>query len=654
MEKNNESLLPIDQKQYEEYKDEITTFLKEVTWKPDKHSSENSEIDLSFLLSSKTLNIDQQDSLSILKSAVRISDDRILLSPITNQILNIVRNGYCIGRHLGNLFSKSSGLDSLHQKNQTGRMHQSELPEFHDKLETQSAIILFVASSYISYEIATMDVHGLDSISLEFGGIPEVSLTRPTSSIRCSLYYYAAYLERSGVVKNDYHLAKITQQYFERLLDEITVRKNAFKFKDFYTNQSYKLVESNFTIHGFEPPTSHSGAKSMVFNKVEFDQIVGNTEAKHAFKRYVERLLCFDMKTGKNPMMELGGLPAITMADGKPGTGKSMMIAAVATKLQEKCKWLDIPFLFWPLPENIISTYQGGSAERAMEWFKPMQTKDKLIFAPIDDAENNLEERTRRGVSAGVREFIGVFLRNTEGAYAVNYGNKLISLFTNIPDQIDRAVLSRIQARMSMDGAETEFDFIDQDYIWWKKHKEIVPSFIDAEDPKNYDYMQAQGSGYFQKKWQNDYKIQNEELNHIYTLACKEHDPDEHAFFGHFYKLVLKQFPFFSSRDLRNIQKAIDARIIDFDFPEDWWEKEETFFKKEYNEKKNMLIELMKSNMGNQTFSSIRLNQSLYYLDNAIRIVQTGINRRIDEMSEQLYIQTKAKEKFQNNSLTSH
>ena len=36
--------------------------------------------------------------------------------------------------------------------------------------------------------------------------------------------------------------------------------------------------------------------------------------------------------------------------------------------------------------------------------------KNKIIFAPVDDAENNLEERTRKGVSAGVRELIGVFL----------------------------------------------------------------------------------------------------------------------------------------------------------------------------------------------------------------------------------------------------
>jgi hypothetical protein len=55
-----------------------------------------------------------------------------------------------------------------------------------------------------------------------------------------------------------------------------------------------------------------------------------------------------------------------------------------------------------------------------VEWMKPMQDPTKIIFAPIDDAENSLQERT------ALKEVIGVFLRYTEGAYAVNYGNSSV------------------------------------------------------------------------------------------------------------------------------------------------------------------------------------------------------------------------------------
>jgi hypothetical protein len=341
----------------------------------------------------------------------------------------------------------------------------------------------------------------------------------------------------------------------------------------------------------------------MQFNKVEMHQIVANKEAKHMFKRYADRLMCYDFEAKKNPMLELGGLPSITMADGKPGTGKSMLIAATATLLQQRCDQLGYNFLFWPLPENIVSTFQGGTAERAIEWFKPMQDPNKIVFAPIDDAENNLEERTRQGVSAGVREFIGVFLRNTEGAYAVNLGNRLISLFTNIPDQIDKAVLSRIQIRIKMEGASNKFDFIDQDFMWWKKYQALDNDFVNSLDPKGYNYLDAQKpSNSINDLIEDRFTFTVPDVEEIYNSAKKEQDIKSQEFFGVFYSEVLKRYPFFSSRDLRNIQKAVDARLIDFDLPEVWWDNPNDFFTKDYDSKLLILKDLMKKHMRGALF----------------------------------------------------
>ena len=43
---------------------------------------------------------------------------------------------------------------------------------------------------------------------------------------------------------------------------------------------------------------------------------------------------------------------------------------------------------------------------------------------PLGD--HGFDQINGQGVSAGVKEVIGVFLRYTEGAYAVNYGNSSI------------------------------------------------------------------------------------------------------------------------------------------------------------------------------------------------------------------------------------
>jgi hypothetical protein len=648
MEKSGASQIPVTEEQLNAYKEEVTALLKMVSWSPDHRSrpASNTHLDASFLLHvGKTLNVGETDELSVLKSAVRISDDRTILTNTTNVVLNAIRKGFSLGKHISALFERSSGLELLQQKNNDGSLHQSEMPAFHDKLQTSSAIVLFVASYYITYFLNNVRSDEHSSINIDFGGIPEVKLSRPSQAMQCAMYYYAAYLERSGVVKSDLELLKITLLFFERLMEEVLMRKASLKDADFFTSQNYKLEHADFTIQGFEVAYT-AQVKGVEFNATRMEDIVANEQAKHMFRRFAERLLCYDLNEQKNPMLVLGGMPSITMADGKPGTGKSMLIAAVATMLQERCEVLKLPFLFWPLPENIISTFQGGSAERAIEWFRPMQDTGKIVFAPIDDAENNLEERTRQGVSAGVREFIGVFLRNTEGAYAVNHGNRMISLFTNIPDQIDKAVLSRIQVRVSMEGAKRFEDFVDQDHLWWKKYRELDPKFIKDPGVKDYEFMSAQR----QVASMNDLhkggntEVQNADLRTIYEASLKQHDAGTHEFFGVFYTAVLDRFPFFSSRDLRNIQKAVDARVTDFDLPSVWWDKPDEFFFKDYATKFSMLKELMRSNLGHISFEEVRLQEALNYLDNAIRINETGIDRQVERRAEELYIQQKAME----------
>lgn len=645
MRNQDSPLFPIKESALADHKEEVTQYLKQVEWNPPQ-KIQNRDIDISFLLRSQTLTGGHAtaDVLSLLKNAVRVSDDRVILDNLVNKVLNAIRTGLCIGRHLADAYAKASGLDTLVARGKDGSLHQSEQPELNDKQATQCAILLFAASSYINWSLQQISEEGDHSI--EFGGVPEVSLARPTRAIQCAMYYYVAYVERSNLVKTPLDFLNITRKYFEGLEQEISMRKDSLNHREFFEQNHYKLEHEDFTVKGFEPALA-AAHTNIQFNRIAMEDIVGNRDAKHMFSRYVDRLCCYDPEVGKNPFLELGGLPSITMADGKPGTGKSMIIAATATLLSDKCKMLDMPFMFWPLPDNIISTYQGGSAERAIEWFRPMTDPGKLIFAPIDDAENNLEERTRRGVSAGVREFIGVFLRYTEGAYAINRGNRLISLFTNIPDQIDKAVLSRIQVRTSIEGAENPHDFIDQDHLWWRKYDQLSNGFTQSEPPRDYEFMSAQQQAEsLSEIYDAEYRFENDAVKGIYEYVVKDHRPKEHDFFGKLYTEVQKHYSFFSSRDLRNIQKSVDARLIDFDLPSEYWENPELFFRKEYDTKLTMLKDLMKNNLKGQTFFQIRLYEALNYIETAVRINETGKEREIKQTMERMRVEMEARKRL--------
>jgi hypothetical protein len=279
---------------------------------------------------------------------------------------------------------------------------------------------------------------------------------------------------------------------------------------------------------------------------------------------------------------------------------------------------------------------------------KPLQDPTKLIFAPIDDAENNLQERTTQGVSAGVKEVIGVFLRYTEGAYAVNYGNSSIGLFTNLPEMLDKAVISRVQGRFKIDGARTEHDFLDQDHLWWRKLDDTIPDFVNMQGPENYSYLQDQGLAKNMGEILNVVEKPSEDRVHaIYDTVEKQFKINQHLFYANLYKAMQKAFPFFSSRDVRNIQSAISLRLTDFDLEEDWFENPEIYFKKDYDTKFNMLQELMRANMKGLDFSEIRRQEVVRYLDNVATIADTDFKRKVDARVNQINIENEARKAFE-------
>ncbi|MGJ8551208.1 MAG: AAA family ATPase, partial [Winogradskyella wichelsiae] len=134
----------------------------------------------------------------------------------------------------------------------------------------------------------------------------------------------------------------------------------------------------------------------------------------------------------------------------------------------------------------------------------------------------------------------------------------------------------------------------------------------------------------------------------IYDKVEAEFKSNEHLFYAHLYQDMQKAFPFFSSRDVRNIQSAISLRLTDFDLEESWFENPEIYFKKEYETKFNMLQELMKSNMKGLDFSEIRRQEVVRYLDNVATIADTDFKRKVDARVNQLNIETAARKTFEN------
>ena len=141
-------------------------------------------------------------------------------------------------------------------------------------------------------------------------------------------------------------------------------------------------------------------------------------------------------------------------------------------------------------------------------------------------------------------------------------------------------------------------------------------------------------------------KPTEERVLKIYKTVEATHTANEHQFYAALYKQVQDVFPFFSSRDVRNIQSAISLRLTDFDLPEDWYENPEIYFKKTYNTKLDMLRELMKANMKGLNFSDIRKQEVIRYLDNMAIIADTDFKRKVDSRIKQMNVEVAARKQF--------
>ncbi|WP_283636489.1 AAA family ATPase [Aquaticitalea lipolytica] len=646
------STFPIKQSELDMLRDEATSYLKSVQWEQGQRAKNKDKDakDESILLylsrANNGTNTSEITSVSktILELKKRLLPESIAIPVLLNQTLFAVQEGITLGIWIKDSYYDASGLSSLNERKST--LDDSGKREYESKMHTSTAFMLFSTAYNILHNLKNVASDDLSVMKQKFAGIPEVSFMSPLKGIACMLFYYDKYLSHPDIIKSDKDVADFTVVYFEALIAEIQMRKSSLEYQETILDRTYKLEKSEFAISGWNNVFA-GAAKSVEFNKIRFEQIVGNRDAKHFARRLTERLLSYDFTAKKNPFQELGGFMPVFMGYGIPGTGKSMLIAAIATRLKEHCDTLEIPFLFHPMPDTLISTFQGGSAEKMVEWMKPLQDPSKLIFAPIDDAENNLQERTAQGVSAGVKEVIGVFLRYTEGAYAVNYGNSSIGLFTNLPEMLDKAVISRVQGRFKIDGARTEHDFLDQDHLWWRKLDNTMPDFVNMKNPDNYQYLQDQGLAKNMGEILNKVDKPSEERVHaIYDKVEKQFKTSEHLFYANLYKDMQKVFPFFSSRDVRNIQSAISLRLTDFDLEQSWFENPEVYFKKDYQTKFNMLQELMRDNMKGLDFSEIRRQEVVRYIDNVATIADTDFKRKVDARVDQLHIETEAREKF--------
>src|SRR5262249_42197559 len=260
--------IPIERRQLQELAERANRLLQQVKWTPlvaPPAVAPAAPGKPEWRESSVTTPAEAQ--VSLLAIGRQLSRDPVLLSDDVHHVLTVVRRGIQIGAHLSRLYAKASNLEALIEQNQRGGLADAQKAEFRAKYQTASAVALFALAYHVAWEMARWKTDLTANVSLEFGGLPELTLRSPVEAMDCALWYYGAFVEKSGVVNTDLDLLKLTALYFRAVLDELKLREESLQYAEPFTTRTYKLEGSEFAVHGFE--LDLTGAEvSVEFNRI--------------------------------------------------------------------------------------------------------------------------------------------------------------------------------------------------------------------------------------------------------------------------------------------------------------------------------------------------------------------------------------------------
>lgn len=646
------NVFPIKSSEIEEFKGKVEVYLKGVAWKPKKPKQKdvltmNEREAFDFIRGKYDGN--SEEEVDILENFKKFSTNSDLMSENSNKVANTILYGLALAGATARIYSKSSGLENLRNLNRSSdELSSSQNAELSQKNQTDAAVFMYTLANYVVSELSGYKEDLVEARVLSKIEIPEFVITRKEKATQCILFYYGSYIQSNEIVPDDIMLVKFTIMYFTSVLDEIDLLKGSLQYEGFFSGQIYEVEGTKFTFTGFAR-NSLDDINVVEINPLRFDEIVGNRLIKLETNRMIQRLITYDVKTQRNPILALRGITRTHLGMGIPGTGKTMLIRATVTQLQEYCKALGIKFKYHPLSLNIVSKFQGESVDRMDEWFAVMDDLSCIVYAPIDDAESVFARRDGNNNSEGSNNVVKVFLTRTEGADAIYRGNNVMYSFTNNVEVMDPAVLSRYGKRTYILGAETMEDYLDQTYLFFTGIEKTSPGLVKYAAPKGYEYMKNQQflESYSAGVKEEDTIPKNEKLRDLYHRISKEYDPMRHPEFVAEFAIGTKRlFPnMWGNRDMRNVYDSVSDKLMDFDYPVEWMDDFSRFFARTYDEKLEKLIELRNESLNGISFERLMIQELVKYADVAIMINDTAHEKAVKDQVDRILVYEEAQKK---------
>lgn len=378
------------------------------------------------------------------------------------------------------------------------------------------------------------------------------------------------------IVESAEDLVNLTRDYF------IAARDQMMSSGDAHSEELLSHVDGaifrigELELRGFTLAT-RSDTTTVEFTPVQPEEIVGNTNAKRALLRYVDRLALYDVERGFNPILELGGLPSTVLFDGFPGTGKTSLFRMAMTRLKQHSEQIGLPTHFVTIDPGIKDEYYGRTAKLLNERLGLVRDRRALVLIFFDDIDLLLLSRGDPGMGGADKDVLNITMQFLDGAFTVHTGNAQTYAATNEPTATDSALRQRFHQRELIAGPETWDDYVN--LLQVKLTKQLQHGLV-----------QAGGNSVAVPKSTNAQPNTTNGLNLVRSLLPR--NSKQQLSWRELGELCIEfkqKDPRFTGRPIESVTQRLLAESADFDIPETWLSDPTVFLNRSYNEKVNLL-----------------------------------------------------------------
>ncbi len=424
------------------------------------------------------------------------------------------------------------------------------------------------------------------------------------------------------IVESAADLVNLTRDYFVAARDQMIADADSHPAELLAQVEGFPIRIGDLELRGFAW-SADARAEKPQFTPVLPEQIVGNTEAKRALLRYVDRLALYDPERGFNPVLELGGLPSTVLFDGFPGTGKSSLFRMAMTRMTMRSEQTGLPADFVSIDPSIKDEYYGQTAKKLKALLDKARNPKALVLLFFDDIDLLLLSRGDPGMGGADKDVLNITMQFLDGAFTTHIGNAQTYAATNEPTATNSALRQRFHHREEIGGPEDWDDYAALIGIKLARQLKSGLVQVSGEVPAPHA-AQAPVPGGQRFALPNPFAGKK-------TLSWRE--------LGELCAEFKRKDPRFTGRPIESVTQKLLAESADFDVPETWFADPAVFLARTYDEKVALLKTLYRPITGEMIATELE-----QYFNSEQRYATDAKRQKAERVAQDLEAQLAARE----------